>query len=114
VSARRPRPAGIRQAVQTAVGAVHSHRPSPGTAVGEQAVWWHQKAGALDLIAEHEADATRAHTARSDADVARRLARGLALTHTEALTHAATDLRPPAQVSESTDDDADELEASWR
>ena len=103
----RRRERGIRGAVQTAVAAAHAARPEPGAAAGEQAVWWHHNASALDLIAENEADEARAEAARSDAEIARRLSRGLALTHADAVERDAT-----AEVAE-LQDDSDELEVSW-
>lgn len=60
----------------------HHTRPAAGVHAGQHAVFWTQTAGALDLIADHEFDPDRAQSARADAVTARRLAAGMAATHT--------------------------------
>lgn len=80
--ARRQHGHGVRGAVAAAVAAVHHSRPPAGASAGEQAVWWHCTANALELLARHEADQTRALDAAADAATARALAKGLAETHT--------------------------------
>lgn len=49
-------------------------------------MWWHATADVLESLAVREADTARAHATRGDAVAARRLARGLALTHTHHIT----------------------------
>lgn len=72
----------VRGAVQAAVTAAHHTRPGAGSHAGQHAVFWARTAGALDLIADHEADPGRADAARADAVTARRLAGGMAAAHT--------------------------------
>ena len=116
--ARRQHGHGVRGAVAAAVAAVHHSRPPAGATAGEQAVWWHRTASALDLIAEHEADAGRAESARAEAATARRLSQGLGLAHTAEATAAP----PVAEIEDAavdevpelaTDIEVDELEVSW-
>ena len=63
------------------MSAVHTTRPTTGAPAGAHALWWHQQASALELLADHEADGMRAETAKADADLARRLSRGMAEAH---------------------------------
>jgi hypothetical protein len=72
---------GVRGAVQAAVAAVHASRPTTGAPAGAHALWWHQQASVLQLLADQEADSERAAAAKADADLARRLARGMAEAH---------------------------------
>ena len=114
----------IRRAVQAAVTAVHAGHPTAAANAGEQAIWWHQKADALDLIAQHEADSARADATRSDAEIARRLSLGLGATHTAAASRPAVaehELTAEAEPDDAdteadaaADVDIDGLEVSWR
>ena len=82
IASRHGRATGrVRNAVQAAVRAADTTRPQAGAPARDQALWWHRTAGALQLLAEHEADPARAESALADAATARRLAAGMGSAH---------------------------------
>jgi hypothetical protein len=104
IGAPPPRGGRLRGAVQAAVSAAHWTRPAAGAGARDQAVWWARTAGALDLLADHEADPVRAEAAHADAVTARRLAAGMAAAHAAGLAGPAA--TPPAPVRTLVDEAA--------